>query len=145
MFIWWFKFIFLLLAISFFSSFLFKLYQKRKWQRQTQTIKGVIIDLVKVYSHMVNGGEVYMYLPIVEFHLSGSKEDIVRFQSKTYRYKDTFKVGDSVKVRYDKNNVQRAEIDDFSANWGTTVFLCSMGFISIFFIVLGYLMEIGYM
>ena len=94
---------------------------------------------------MVNGGEVYMYLPIVEFHLSGSKEDIVRFQSKTYRYKDTFKVGDSVKVRYDKNNVQRAEIDDFSANWGTTVFLCSMGFISIFFIVLGYLMEIGYM
>ena len=68
---------------SFFSSFLFKLYQKRKWKRQTQTTEGVIIDLVKVYSHMVNGGEVYMYLPIIEFHLSGSKEDIVRFQSNS--------------------------------------------------------------
>jgi hypothetical protein len=86
-----------------------------------------------------------MYLPIVEFHLSRDKEDIVRFQSKTGRYQDTFKVGDSVKVRYDISNFHRAEKSVISANWGTSVFLCSMGFISIFFIALGYLMEIHVM
>ena len=145
MFIWWLKLIFSILAISFLTGSLFTFCQKQKWLRQSQTAKGIIIDLVKVYSPKSEGGEGYKYFPIIEFNLPGSKEDIVRFQAKTGRHQDTFNVGNSVKVRYDIRNVNRADIDNFYSNWGMCIVLISMCIINSFFYVLGYIVGIGYM
>ena len=144
MFIWWLKLIFAILAISFLTGSLYTFYQKQKWLRQSQTTKGIIIDLVKVYSPNTESGEGYRYFPIIEFHLPERKEYIVRFQAKTGRYQDTFNLGNLVNVRYDISNFHRADIDDFYSNWGMCLVLISMFIINSFFYVLGYIIGISF-
>ena len=111
--------------------------QSRKAARGT-TATGTVIDLVK---RVFNPGSAGVYCPVVEF-ITPSGEP-VRFESDFGTMPASHQVGQSIAVRYDTADPQKAEVDSATSRWfvpGCTIVM-GLGFLGmgLVFVVTGFL------
>ena len=86
---------------------------------------GIVLELTQKSTTSAHG---YILCPVVEFALpSGEK---VKFTSEFGSFPASNKIGDTVKVRYDLTNPQKAEIDSAMSVWLTPLILLFMGLIA---------------
>ncbi len=86
---------------------------------------GTVLELTQKSTTSAHG---YILCPVVEFTLpSGEK---VKFTSEFGSFPASNKVGDTVKVRYDLTDPQKAEIDSAMSVWLTPLILLFMGLIA---------------
>jgi hypothetical protein len=90
---------------------------------------GTVVELVK---RVFNPGSAGVYCPVVDF--STATGQIVRFQSDFGTMPASHQVGQSVAVRYDPTDPQKAEVDSATANWFVPGCTIAMG---LMFLVMG--------
>ena len=89
------------------------------------TTTGTVVELIQKSTTSAHG---YILCPVVEFALpSGEK---IKFTSEFGSYPASNKVGDTVKVRYDVTDPQKAEIDSSMSVWLVPLILVFMGLIA---------------
>jgi hypothetical protein len=99
---------------------------------------GTVVDLVK---RVFNPGSAGVYCPVVDFATATGQR--VRFESQFGTMPASHRVGQSVAVRYDPADPQKAEVDSVTANWfvpGCTIAM-GLGFLvmGVVFVVMGIL------
>lgn len=97
-----------------------------RWRKQADwvTVDG---DVVEVVSRAIRPGEAILYYPVVEF--SGPVGERVRFESELGSRPPVYRVGQTVRVRYAPQAVQRAQIDSLLTRWfvpGGLAALCGL-------------------
>ncbi len=90
---------------------------------------GTVVDLV---SRVFNPGSAGVYCPVVEFTTAAGQP--VRFESQFGTMPAGHRVGQSIPVRYDPADPQKAEVDSATANWFVPGCTSAMGLL---FLVLG--------
>jgi hypothetical protein len=103
---------------------------------------GTVVDLL---SRVFNPGSAAVYCPVVEFTAATGQP--VRFESQFGTMPASHRVGQSIAVRYDPANPQKAEVDSATANWfvpGCTIAM-GLGFLvmGLVFVVIGILLLAG--
>jgi hypothetical protein len=90
---------------------------------------GTVVDLVK---RVFNPGSAGVYCPVVDFTAASGQP--IRFESQFGTMPASHHIGQSIAVRYDPANPQKAEVDSATANWfvpGCTIAMglmfCGMG------------------
>ena len=73
---------------------------------------GTVVDLVK---RIFNPGGAGVYCPVVDFTTASGQT--VRFESQFGTMPASHRVGQSIPVRYDPAEPQKAEVDSATANW----------------------------
>ena len=73
---------------------------------------GTVVDLVK---RVFNPGSAGVYCPVVDFTTASGQP--VRFESQFGTMPASHRVGQSIAVRYDPADPQKAEVDSATANW----------------------------
>jgi hypothetical protein len=110
--------------------------QVRKSGRGVATT-GTVVDLVK---RVFNAGSAGVYCPVVEFTASGQP---VRFESQFGTMPASHRVGQSIAIRYDPADPQKAEVDSATANWFVPGCTIAMGLLfllmGLVFVVIGIL------
>jgi len=102
--------------------------QSRELARQVGAT-GTVVDLV---TRVINPGSGGVYCPVVEFTTATGEH--VRFESQFGTMPATHHVGQTVSVRYEVADPQKAEVDSASSRW--LVPGCMMG-MGLGFLVLG--------
>ena len=102
--------------------------QSRELARQVGA-SGTVVDLVK---RVINPGSGGVYCPVVEFTTATGQA--VRFESQFGTMPATHQVGQTVAVRYEVADPQKAEVDSATSRW--LVPGCTMG-MGLGFLVLG--------
>ncbi len=102
--------------------------QSRELARQVGAT-GTVVDLVK---RVINPGSGGVYCPVVEFTTPAGQS--VRFESQFGTMPATHQVGQTVAVRYEVADPQKAEVDSTTSRW--LVPGCTMG-MGLGFLVLG--------
>jgi len=99
---------------------------------------GKVVDLVKRVFNPGSGG---VYCPVVEFTTATGQ--FVRFESEFGTMPATHQVGQSIAVRYEPTDPQKAEVDSATSRWlvpgcmiGMGVLFLGMGLV---FVVIGIL------
>jgi hypothetical protein len=99
---------------------------------------GKVVDLVKKVFNPGSGG---VYCPVVEF--STATGQFVRFESEFGTMPATHQVGQSIAIRYEPTDPQKAEVDSATSRWlvpgcmiGTGVLFLGMGLV---FVAIGIL------
>ncbi|HVS82472.1 MAG TPA: DUF3592 domain-containing protein [Pyrinomonadaceae bacterium] len=109
--------------------------QARKSGRGVATT-GTVVDLV---SRVFNPGSAGVYCPVVEFTTALGQP--VRFESQFGTMPASHQVGQSIAVRYDPADPQKAEVDSATANWFVPGCTIAMGLIffvmGLVFVVIG--------
>ena len=97
---------------------------------------GRVVDLV---SRVMNAGSAGVYCPVVEFNTANG--GAVRFESAFGTMPASHQVGQTVKIRFDPADPQKAEVDSATSRWlvpgcmiGMGVGFLSMGLV---FLVIG--------
>jgi Protein of unknown function (DUF3592) len=112
--------------------------QKRKSARGVAAT-GTVINLVK---KIFNPGSAGVYCPVVQF-TTGTGEQ-VQFESGFGTMPASYRVGQTIAVRYDRANPHSAEVDSATANWFVPGCTIAMGFLffamGLVFMVIGILM-----
>lgn len=85
--------------------------QSRKTRRETAAT-GTVADVVK---RVFKPGSAGVYCPVVDF--STATGQVVRFQSDVGTMPASHHVGQSVAVRYDPADPEKATLDSTTANW----------------------------
>ena len=85
--------------------------QARKSGRGVKA-NGTVVDLV---SRVFNPGSAGVYCPVVDFTTATGQP--VRFESQFGTMPASHRVGQSIAVRYDPADPQKAEVDSATANW----------------------------
>jgi Protein of unknown function (DUF3592) len=85
--------------------------QSRELARQVGAT-GTVVDLVK---RVFNPGSSGVYCPVVEFTTAAGHP--VRFESQFGTMPATHQVGQTVKVRYEPSDPQKAEVDSATSRW----------------------------
>lgn len=101
--------------------------QARKSRRGVATT-GKVVDLV---SRVFNPGSAGVYCPVVDFTTASGQP--VRFESQFGTMPASHRVGQSIAVRYDPANPQKAEVDSATANWFVPG--CTIGMGLLFFVM----------
>ncbi|WP_462410299.1 DUF3592 domain-containing protein [Neobacillus sp. Marseille-QA0830] len=122
-------------GVVFFIVGLRNIRKRKTWLNQCNIVKGKIVDLKKVQFEVMtdNGwGIETRDVPVVKFSPSENPHEIVTFEG-TDRMESYLLTGQSVNVRYKKENPHEADIADFASNWGNAtwdfVFSClGLGF-----------------
>lgn len=83
---------------------------------------GIVVDLV---TRVVNPGSAGIYCPTVDFTTAAGQT--VRFQSEFGTMPASQPVGQSVAVRYDPNDPQKAEVDSAASRWLVPGCMIGMG------------------
>jgi hypothetical protein len=83
---------------------------------------GTVVDVVQ---RVVNPGSAGIYCPIVDFTTAAGQP--VRFQSEFGTMPASHEVGQSIAVRYDPNNPQKAEVDSATSRWLVPGCMIGMG------------------
>jgi len=73
---------------------------------------GRVVDLVK---RVMKAGSAGVYCPVVEFITPGG--ETVRFESEFGTMPASHQVGQSVKIRFDATDPQKAEVDSAVSRW----------------------------
>ena len=102
--------------------------QSRKAARSTAAT-GTVVDLVK---RVFNPGSAGVYCPVVQFTTALGQP--VRFESEFGTMPASHRVGQSVAVRYDAADPQKAEVDSATSRWLVPGCMIGMG---IGFLVMG--------
>ncbi len=102
--------------------------QSRELARQVTTT-GRVVDLIK---RVLNPGSGGVYCPVVEFTTATGQP--VRFESQFGTMPATHQVGQTVAVRYEGADPQKAEVDSATSRWFVPG--CTMG-MGLGFLVLG--------
>jgi hypothetical protein len=99
---------------------------------------GTVVDLVKRVFNPGSGG---VYCPVVEFTTATGQ--VVRFESEFGTMPATHQVGQSIAVRYEPADPQKADVDSATSRWlvpgcmiGMGVMFLGMGLV---FVVIGIL------
>jgi hypothetical protein len=99
-----------------------------KQQRTTQdrvAANGTVVELTQKSTASAHG---YIICPVVEFSIpSGEK---IKFTSEFGSFPASNKVGDTVKVRYDATDPEKAEIDSAMSTWLVPTILVFLGLIA---------------
>lgn len=90
---------------------------------------GTVVDLVK---RVFSAGSSGVYCPVVDFTTAAGQ--LIRFESQFGTMPATHRVGQSIAVRYDPANPQKAEVDSATANWFVPGCTIAMGLL---FLVMG--------
>jgi hypothetical protein len=98
--------------------------QQRKTESRV-TASGTVVELV---SRITTSGRSSMYCPVVEFTASSGEK--IRFTSEFGSLPASHKVGQSVTVRYDAVEPQKAEIESTMTRWLGPVVYVFMGVIA---------------
>lgn len=85
--------------------------QARKSGRGVKA-NGTVVDLV---SRVFNPGSAGVYCPVVDFTTAAGQP--VRFESQFGTMPASYRVGQSIALRYDPADPQKAEVDSATANW----------------------------
>ena len=93
------------------------------------TATGTVVDLV---SRVFNPGSAGVYCPVVDFTTATGQP--VRFESQFGTMPASHRVGQSIAVRYDPADPQKAEVDSATANWFVPGCTIAMGLL---FLVMG--------
>jgi hypothetical protein len=83
---------------------------------------GTVVDVVQ---RVVNPGSAGIYCPTVDFTTAAGQP--VRFQSEFGTMPASHEVGQSIAVRYDPNNPQKAEVDSATSRWLVPGCMIGMG------------------
>ena len=102
--------------------------QSRESARRVGTT-GTVVDLVK---RVFNPGSAGVYCPVVEFTTAAGQS--VRFESQFGTMPATYQVGQTVAVRYEVEDPQKAEVDSAASRWLVPGCMIGMG---LGFLVLG--------
>ena len=100
--------------------------------------KGTVVDLVR---RVFNPGSAGVYCPVIDFAtVTGQR---VRFESQFGTMPASHRVGQTVVVRYDPADPQKAEVDSATANWFVPGCTIAMGLLffamGLVFVVIGIL------
>jgi len=109
--------------------------QSRELARQVAGT-GTVVDLVK---RVFNPGSSGVYCPVVEFTTAAGQS--VRFESQFGTMPATHQVGQTVAVRYEVADPQKAEVDSAASRW--LVPGCMMGMGVAFLFLGGGLLAMG--
>ena len=109
--------------------------QSRELARQVGAT-GTVVDQVKRVINARSGG---VYCPVVEFTTAVGQA--VRFESQFGTMPATHHVGQTVTVRYEVTDPQRAEVDSTTSSWLVPGCMIAMGLG--FFVLGGSLLVIG--
>jgi uncharacterized protein DUF3592 len=109
--------------------------QSRESARRVRAT-GTVVDLVK---RVLNPGSGGVYCPVVEF--TPSTGQAVRFESEFGTMPATHQVGQTVAVRYEVADPQKAEVDSATSRW--LVPGCMIGMGLAFLVLGGALLAIG--
>lgn len=90
---------------------------------------GTVVDLVK---RVFNPGSAGVYCPVVDFTTASGQP--VRFESQFGSVPAGHRVGESIEVRYDPADPQKAEVDSTTVNWFVPGCTIGMGLL---FLVMG--------
>ena len=90
---------------------------------------GTVVDLVK---QVFSPGSAGVYCPVVDFTTAAGQP--VRFESQFGTMPASHRVGQSIAIRYDPADPQKAEVDSATANWFVPGCTIAMGLL---FLVLG--------
>jgi hypothetical protein len=106
------------------------------WRKQADwvAVDGHVVEMV---SRAIRPGASILYYPVVEF--SGPVGERLRFESNLGSRPPAYRVGQTVRVRYDPNDVKRAQIDSLLTRWfapGGLAALCGL------MIVLGFMLRL---
>jgi hypothetical protein len=83
------------------------------------TASGIVVELV---SRITTSGRSSMYCPVVEFTAASGEK--IKFTSEFGTLPASHKIGQSVSVRYDAADPQKAEVDSTTTRWlGPLVFV----------------------
>jgi len=86
---------------------------------------GTVLELTQKSTASAHG---YIICPVIEFTLpSGEK---IKFTSEFGSFPASNKIGDTVKVRYDLTDPQKAEVDSGMSTWLVPLILVFMGLIA---------------
>jgi hypothetical protein len=111
--------------------------QSRKAARGTPAT-GTVVDLVK---EVVSAGSSGVYCPIIEFRTALGQA--VRFQSDFGTMPASHHVGQSIAVKYDPADPQKAQVDSATARWFEPGCMLAMGLLfvgmGLLFVVIGIL------
>ena len=109
--------------------------QSRKAARSVAAT-GTVVDLVK---RVFNPGSAGVYCPVVDFTTATGQP--VRFESQFGTMPASYRVGQSIAVRYDPADPQKAEVDSATANWFVPGCTIAMGLLfltmGLVFVVIG--------
>jgi hypothetical protein len=109
--------------------------QVRKSGRGVATT-GTVVDLVK---RVFNPGSAGVYCPVVDFTTAAGQP--VRFESQFGTMPSSHRVGQSIAIRYDPADPQKAEVDSATANWFVPGCTIAMGLLfllmGLVFVVIG--------
>ena len=98
--------------------------QRRIMQGRVSTT-GIVVELAQRTTASVRG---YVSCPVVEFSIpSGEK---IKFTSDFGSFPASNKIGDTVKVRYDVADPQKAEVDSSMSVWLAPLILVFFGLIA---------------
>jgi hypothetical protein len=99
---------------------------------------GTVVDLVQ---RVFNPGSAGVYCPVVEFTTALGQQ--VRFESDFGTMPASYQVGQSVAVRYDTADPQKAEVDSATSRWLVPGCMVGMGLgflgMGLVFLVIGIL------
>jgi hypothetical protein len=113
--------------------------QRRRREASTLA-SGVVVALQK---QIINPGTSGVYCPTVEF--ANASGETVRFESAYGSMPASYKVGQTVKVRYDPQKPDAAEIDSGVSNWFAPgcllAFAVGAFFFSVMFLVLFFITK----
>jgi len=98
--------------------------QQRTMQGRVATT-GTVVELAQQSTTSANG---YVLCPVVEFTLPSG--ETVKFTSEFGSFPAKDKIGDTVKVRYDATDPQKAEVDSSMSIWLAPLILVFIGLIA---------------
>ena len=111
--------------------------QMRKSARGVEAT-GKVVDLVR---RVFSAGSSGVYCPVVDFTTATGQT--VRFESQFGTMPASHQVGQSLAVRYDPADPQKADVDSVTANWFVPGCTIAMGFaflvMGLVFVVIGIL------
>ena len=111
--------------------------QSRKAARSI-AVTGTVVDLVR---RVFNAGSAGVYCPVVEFTTASGQA--VRFESEFGTMPASHRVGQSIAVRYDTADPQKAEVDSATSRWLVPGCMVGMGLgflgMGLVFLVIGIL------
>ena len=104
-------------------------YQRKKEENETESARGVIVDIAKKKTRPARGRSVTYYVPVIEFTAG---EKLYRLENENgSRDRESVVIGRSVDVLYDPEDPARFHLADDDANVTGADSLLRMGMIII--------------
>lgn len=120
-------------GVVFFIAGLRSIRKRKKWLNQCKIVKGKVVDLKKIQVQTMTDEGWAMEarnIPVVEFSPSERPNEVITFEGKD-RMECYLLIGQSIHVRYKKENVHEADIEDFASNWGNAAWAFLFSFLGL--------------